>query len=80
MSLQDYIQTARQNSPLLADYRNTIRASRAELERLKAVYRHSRLELSGDCLFVPVVSMDGGRPEFLWNAQDASDYYRIRPR
>ncbi|GEM_PF-3417946 len=39
------------------------------------MYRHSRLEADGAYLFVPVVSKDGGRTSFKWNAQDGKDYY-----
>lgn len=47
----------------------------AELQRLKAMYVHSRLELNGDYLFVPVISKAGGQTTFEWNAQDGTDYY-----
>ena len=60
-SLHYYIETAKENSPLIADYRNRTEIEQAELERLKAMYTHSRLELNGDYLFVPIVSKDGGR-------------------
>ncbi len=74
-SLQDYIETAKVNSPLITDYRNQTEIEQAELERLKAMYTHSRLELNGDYLFVPIVSKDGGQTVFKWNAQSATDYY-----
>ena len=74
-SLSDYIKTAQRNSPLLNDYRNQMRMEQDELQRLKAMYRHSRLEVNGDYLFVPIVSKDGGRTSFQWNARDAVDYY-----
>lgn len=74
-SLHYYIETAKENSPLIADYRNRTEIEQAELERLKAMYTHSRLELNGDYLFVPIVSKDGGRATFKWNARSATDYY-----
>ncbi len=46
-----------------------------EQQRLKAMYTHSRLELNGEYLFVPIVSNDGGHCSFKWNAQNANDYY-----
>ena len=49
-SLHYYIETAKENSPLIADYRNRTEIEQAELERLKAMYTHSRLELNGDYL------------------------------
>lgn len=74
-SLHYYIKTAKENSPLIMDYRNQTEIEQAELERLKAMYTHSRLELNGDYLFVPIISKDGGRTAFKWNAQSTTDYY-----
>lgn len=74
-SLHYYIGTAKEHSPLITDYRNQTEIEQAELDRLKAMYTHSRLELNGDYLFVPVISKDGGRAAFKWNARSATDYY-----
>lgn len=74
-SLHYYIETAKENSPLIVDYRNQTEIEQAELERLKAMYTHSRMELNGDYLFVPIISKDDGRPAFKWNARSATDYY-----
>lgn len=74
-SLSYYIETAKRNSPLLNDYRNRVQIEQDELQRLKSMYRHSRLEVNGDYLFVPIVSKDGGQTSFQWNARDAMDYY-----
>ena len=49
-SLYYYIETAKENSPLITDYRNQTEIEQAELKRLKAMYTHSRLELNGDYL------------------------------
>lgn len=43
-SLYYYIETAKENSPLITDYRNQTEIEQAELKRLKAMYTHSRLE------------------------------------
>ena len=74
-SLYDYVEAAKQYSPLLHDYRNQLQIEQAELRRLKTLYTRSRLELNGDYLFVPVLTKDGGQTSFRWNAQDATDYY-----
>ncbi len=74
-SLSYYMEAAKRNSPLLNDYRNQMQMEQDELQRLKAMYRHSRLEVNGDYLFVPIVSKDGGRTSFQWNAHNATDYY-----
>lgn len=74
-SLDFYIEAAKKNSPLIKDYRNQSSIQKAELQRLKAMYTHSRLEVNGDYLFVPIISKDGGQTAFKWNAQDGVDYY-----
>lgn len=74
-SLPDYLEAAKQYSPLLHDYRHQLQIEQAELRRLKTLYTRSRLELNGDYLFVPVLTKDGGTTSFQWNAQDATDYY-----
>lgn len=74
-SLYFYIETAKENSPLITDYRNQTEIEQAELERLKAMYTHFHLELNGDYLFVPIISKDDGRTSFQWNARSATDYY-----
>lgn len=73
--LHYYVEAAKENSPLITGLRNQAEMEKAELERLKALYMHSRLELNGDYLFVPVISKDGGRTAFKWNARSATDYY-----
>lgn len=70
-----YVETAQKNSPLIKDYRNRTKIEQDELERLKAIHTHARLELNGDYLFVPVISKDGGHTAFKWNARSATDYY-----
>lgn len=75
IGLAEYIDAAKNNSPLLKDYQNQTAIQEAELERLKGMYLHSRLEVNGEYLFVPIVSRDGGKPQFEWNAQSANDYY-----
>ena len=70
-----YIEAAKSSSPMIRDWQNQAELQQVERERLKAMYRHSRLELNGECLFVPVISRDGGRTAFRWNARDGVDYY-----
>lgn len=74
-SLYYYVEAAKEHSPLITDCRNQTKIEQAGLERLKAMYMHSRLELNGDYLFVPIISKDGGRAAFKWNARSATDYY-----
>lgn len=70
-----YIENAGNNSPLVRDYHNRIKIQQYEQQRLKAFYTHSRLEVNGDYLFVPVISCENGKTSFKWNAQDGTDYY-----
>lgn len=74
-TLQQYIEAAHEHSPLIKDYNNRCVAEQSELERLRAVYTLSRLELTGDYLFVPIIAQDNGRTAMKWNAQSATDYY-----
>lgn len=74
-TLHAYVETAKKNSPMIRGYRNQTEIEKTELERLKAMYMHSRVELNGDYLFVPIISKDGGRTSFKWNARSATDYY-----
>ena len=73
-TLEDYIRTAKENSPLITDFRNRSEIQQAELQRLKAMYTHSRLEADGEWLFVPIIENGQGQATFRWNAQDAADY------
>ena len=74
-SLPYYIETARNNSPLIRDYHNQIAIQQNELQRLKAFYTRSRVELNGDYLFVPIIVREDGKTSFKWTAKDATDYY-----
>src|SRR5574344_871369 len=74
-SITFYIEAAKKNSPLLKDYINQQAIEAYEQQRLKAFYTHSKLELNGSCLFVPVISKDDGRTSFQWDAQNGSNYY-----
>lgn len=71
----DYLDSARRNSPLNKEYVGRKEAAASERQRLKAFYTHSKAEVNGDLLFVPIVSLDGGGASFKWNAHDAMDYY-----
>lgn len=71
----DYLDSARRNSPLNKEYVGRKEAAASERQRLKAFCTHSKAEVNGDLLFVPIVSLDGGGASFKWNAHDAMDYY-----
>lgn len=73
--LEDYLDSARRNSPLIKEYAGQKEIAASERQRLKAFYMHSKAEVNGDLLFVPIVFLDGGGASFKWNAHDAVDYY-----
>lgn len=74
-TLDYYLESARENSPLIQDYRNQKEIGVYERQRLKALYTRSKVTLNGDYLFVPVISKDNGKTSFEWNPQDGVDYY-----
>lgn len=74
-TLEDYLDSARRNSPLIKEYAGQKEIAASERQRLKAFYMHSKAEVNGDLLFVPIVSLDCGGASFKWNAHDAVDYY-----
>lgn len=73
--LEYYIWQAQERSPLIADCTAQAEMQGYEKERLKAAYTHSRIEASGDYLFVPIVQTEGGKTRFKWNKENATDYY-----
>lgn len=74
-TLDYYLESAREKSPLIQDYRNQKEIEVYERQRLKALYTRSKVTLNGDYLFVPVISKDNGKTSFEWNPQDGVDYY-----
>ncbi|HML65164.1 MAG TPA: TolC family protein [Dysgonomonas sp.] len=74
-SLAYYIREAKLNSPLIKDYLNQQIVSDYELQRLKAFYTQSKLDLAGNYLFVPIIAKDNGKTAFKWNNPTATDYY-----
>jgi len=54
-TLQNYSEIARQNSPLIKDNQNQIRASTYEIQRLKALYTKFQIGVTGNYLFAPVI-------------------------
>lgn len=74
-TLDYFIAQAKQNSPLIVMNRNQKALTAEEMQRLRAAYTHSRLELTGDLLFVPVITTDNGQTSFKVDAQNADKYY-----
>ncbi|MDD3510252.1 MAG: TolC family protein, partial [Candidatus Pacebacteria bacterium] len=74
-TLEYYIEYAKENSPLINDYKNQYKVSEYEAQRLKAFYTQSKLDVNGNLLFVPIVSKDNGNTRFQLTPQNAVDYY-----
>lgn len=70
-----YLNEAYTQSPFIQEQTNLQQIEELELEKLRALYTRSRLEATGDYLFVPIVSRENGTTTFEWNAQEGSNYY-----
>lgn len=74
-TLEYYIEYAKENSPLINEYKNQCKVSEYEAQRLKAFYTQSQIDVNGNLLFVPIVSKDNGKTRFELTPQNAVDYY-----
>ncbi|OQP60194.1 hypothetical protein A3860_34510 [Niastella vici] len=74
-ALEDYIQTAKDNSPLLKSNKNQSEATRIEIERLKAVYTKPQVGLTANYLLAPVLSQDNGKTTLELNPTNPEKYF-----
>jgi hypothetical protein len=74
-TLSYYQKAAVMNSPLLADLSNQTKINSDELKRLQAMYTRGHAEMTGSCLFVPVISKDNQNAQFELFKQNGTDYY-----
>jgi len=72
--LQEYIQVAVQNSPLIQDNKNQSEAARLEADRLKAFYTKSQLSLTASYLFAPIITRDNGKSKLDLNPDSPNNY------
>jgi len=72
-TLPEYLRIAKENSPLIRDFKNQSIANKAEAERLKALFNKPRLDLSGNYLLAPVYNKDKNQLEL--NPKSAVNYY-----
>ena len=72
--LQEYIQAAVQNSPLIQDNKNQSEAARLEADRLKAFYTKSQLSLTASYLFAPIITRDNGKSKLDLNPDSPNNY------
>lgn len=74
-NLQFYIQTAKDNSPLIKDNKNQSEATKIEVERLKALYTRPQVGITANYLFAPVLSQDNGKTSLLLNPENPTKYF-----
>jgi outer membrane protein TolC len=74
-TLQDYINSAKQNSPLINDNKNQNKANQLEVEHLKAFYTKPQIGITANYLFSPIISTDNNNTSFQPNPEGATNYY-----
>ncbi len=72
--LSFYINQAKENSPLIKDNKNQSEASKAELERLKALYTKPQITFNAGVAVSPIINRDNGKTEFQISPSDATNY------
>jgi outer membrane protein TolC len=73
-TLEEYINAAKTNSPLIQDNKNLSEAAKIEVERLKAFYSQPQVALTATYAFSPIISLDNAKPQFVSNPADANKY------
>lgn len=75
-TLSEYIQTAKERSPLINDNKNQSIANRAEAERLKAMFTKPQVGITANYLLAPIYTTDGNKNRFEINPKNnAVNYY-----
>jgi len=72
--LEFYIQSAKDNSPLIKDNINQSEATKLEVERLRALFTKPQVGITANYLFAPVVSQENGKTTLLLNPDNPSKY------
>lgn len=70
-----YINTAKQNSPLIKENQNLTKANQLEVERLKAQFTKPQIGVTGNYLFAPILSTDNNNTKLELNSKGADKYY-----
>lgn len=73
-TIKDYLDSARQNSPLINENKNIVKANNLEIERLKALYTKPQIGLSAGYLISPILSNSNGHTSLEVNSNGSSDY------
>jgi outer membrane protein TolC len=72
--LSYYINTARQNSPLINDNQTQSKVSQLEADRLKALYTKPQIGITANYLFSPIINLDDNTTKFEANSAGATNY------
>ena len=73
--LSDYSTVAKNNSPLMNENVNLIKANELEFERLKAFYTKPQVGVMASYLLSPVISNDNGKTKLEINSTGANNYF-----
>lgn len=73
-SLQNYIELAEQNSPLLQKQENKKRIIELDLKQFNAVYKSPKINLNSNVLFSPIISTDGNTNRLEWASSGSLNY------
>lgn len=72
--LNYYINSAKQNSPLIIDNQNQGKVNQLEAERLKAFYTKPQVGITANYLFSPIINLDNNTAKFEPNSSGAVKY------
>ncbi|QKG80689.1 TolC family protein [Tenuifilum thalassicum] len=73
-SLQNYIELAEQNSPLLQKQENNKRIIDLDLKQFNAIYKAPNINLNSNAIFLPIISKDGNTNKLEWVSSGSSEY------
>lgn len=73
-SLQNYIEFAEQNSPLLQKQENNKKIIDLDLKQFNAIYKSPNINLNSNAIFSPIISKDGNTNKLEWVSSGSSDY------
>lgn len=73
-SLQNYIEFAEQNSPLLQKQENNNKIIDLDLMQFNAIYKSPNINLNSNAIFSPILSKDGNTNKVEWVSSGSSDY------
>lgn len=73
--LNYYINTAKKNSPIIADNQNQSLAYQKEIDRLKAFYTKPQIGITANYLLAPILNKDSNSSQIQLNPTNAEKYY-----